>query len=78
MYRYPVGVVGGITPFNFPMMVPAWMFPLAIAVGNTMAKALRAGAFERESLGGTLSGSGTSGWSLERGSWRPRRGERNS
>ena len=36
MYRYPVGVVGGITPFNFPMMVPASMFPLAIAVGNTM------------------------------------------
>lgn len=35
MYRYPVGVVGGITPFNFPMMVPAWMFPLAIAMGNT-------------------------------------------
>ncbi len=35
MYRYPVGVVGGITPFNFPMMVPAWMFPLAIALGNT-------------------------------------------
>ncbi|WDL95408.1 CoA-acylating methylmalonate-semialdehyde dehydrogenase [Alicyclobacillus sp. ALC3] len=35
MYRYPVGVVGGITPFNFPMMVPAWMFPLAIACGNT-------------------------------------------
>lgn len=34
MYRYPVGVVGGITPFNFPMMVPCWMFPLAIAVGN--------------------------------------------
>lgn len=35
MYRYPVGVVGGITPFNFPMMVPAWMFPLAVALGNT-------------------------------------------
>lgn len=35
MYRYPLGVVGGITPFNFPMMVPAWMFPLAIAVGNS-------------------------------------------
>ncbi|MCL7745668.1 CoA-acylating methylmalonate-semialdehyde dehydrogenase [Halalkalibacter alkaliphilus] len=35
MYRYPVGVVGGITPFNFPMMVPLWMFPLAIALGNT-------------------------------------------
>ncbi|GMA50682.1 methylmalonate semialdehyde dehydrogenase [acylating] 2 [Alicyclobacillus contaminans] len=35
MYRYPVGVVAGITPFNFPMMVPCWMFPLAIACGNT-------------------------------------------
>ncbi|WP_020617005.1 CoA-acylating methylmalonate-semialdehyde dehydrogenase [Paenibacillus daejeonensis] len=34
MYRYPVGIVGGITPFNFPMMVPCWMFPLAIACGN--------------------------------------------
>lgn len=35
MYRYPIGVVGGIAPFNFPMMVPCWMFPLAIACGNT-------------------------------------------
>lgn len=35
MFRYPLGVVGGITPFNFPMMVPCWMFPLAIACGNT-------------------------------------------
>jgi malonate-semialdehyde dehydrogenase (acetylating) / methylmalonate-semialdehyde dehydrogenase len=35
MFRYPLGVVGGITPFNFPMMVPLWMFPLAIACGNT-------------------------------------------
>lgn len=34
-YRYPIGVVGGIAPFNFPMMVPCWMFPMAIAVGNT-------------------------------------------
>ncbi|MCM3585348.1 CoA-acylating methylmalonate-semialdehyde dehydrogenase [Mesobacillus maritimus] len=34
-YRYPIGVVGGITPFNFPMMVPCWMFPIAISVGNT-------------------------------------------
>lgn len=35
LYRYPLGVVGGITPFNFPMMVPCWMFPLAIVCGNT-------------------------------------------
>lgn len=34
-FRYPLGVVGGITPFNFPMMVPCWMYPMAIAVGNT-------------------------------------------
>jgi malonate-semialdehyde dehydrogenase (acetylating)/methylmalonate-semialdehyde dehydrogenase len=33
--RYPVGVCVGITPFNFPFMVPLWMFPMAIACGNT-------------------------------------------
>ncbi len=33
--RYPLGVCAGITPFNFPAMVPLWMFPLAIATGNT-------------------------------------------
>ncbi|CAM3637778.1 CoA-acylating methylmalonate-semialdehyde dehydrogenase [Bordetella sputigena] len=33
--RQSLGVVAGITPFNFPMMVPAWMFPVAIACGNT-------------------------------------------
>ena len=33
--RQPLGVVAGITPFNFPVMVPMWMFPLAIACGNT-------------------------------------------
>ena len=31
----PLGVVAGITPFNFPVMVPMWMFPMAIACGNT-------------------------------------------
>ena len=33
--RQPLGVVAGITPFNFPTMVPMWMYPLAIACGNT-------------------------------------------
>jgi malonate-semialdehyde dehydrogenase (acetylating)/methylmalonate-semialdehyde dehydrogenase len=33
--RQPLGVVAGITPFNFPAMVPMWMFPIAIACGNT-------------------------------------------
>ena len=32
--RQPLGVVAGITPFNFPVIVPMWMFPVAIACGN--------------------------------------------
>ncbi len=35
MVRQPVGVVAGLTPFNFPVMVPMWMIPVAIACGNT-------------------------------------------
>lgn len=34
-FRSPLGVVAGVTPFNFPAMVPAWMYPVAIACGNT-------------------------------------------
>ncbi|MEV7550051.1 CoA-acylating methylmalonate-semialdehyde dehydrogenase [Amycolatopsis sp. NPDC089917] len=34
-FRQPLGVVAGITPFNFPIMVPLWMHPIAIAAGNT-------------------------------------------
>ena len=34
-FRQPLGVVAGITPFNFPIMVPSWMHPVAIATGNT-------------------------------------------
>lgn len=34
-FRQPLGVVAGITPFNFPAMVPMWMYPVAIACGNT-------------------------------------------
>lgn len=34
-FRQPLGVVAGITPFNFPVMVPMWMHPVAIACGNT-------------------------------------------
>jgi malonate-semialdehyde dehydrogenase (acetylating)/methylmalonate-semialdehyde dehydrogenase len=33
--RQPLGVVAGVTPFNFPCMVPCWMFPVALAAGNT-------------------------------------------
>ncbi|UYV78025.1 ALDH6A1 [Cordylochernes scorpioides] len=34
-YRLPLGVCAGITPFNFPAMIPLWMFPLALVCGNT-------------------------------------------
>ncbi|MFX8055660.1 aldehyde dehydrogenase family protein, partial [Acinetobacter baumannii] len=33
--RQPIGVCAGITPFNFPAMIPLWMFPMAIVCGNT-------------------------------------------
>ncbi|MBO0683426.1 MAG: CoA-acylating methylmalonate-semialdehyde dehydrogenase [Candidatus Dormibacteraeota bacterium] len=35
LYRYPLGVVAGAPPFNFPVMIPLWMFPLAVVAGNT-------------------------------------------
>ena len=35
LYRFPVGVCAGIPPFNFPVMIPLWMFPLAVVAGNT-------------------------------------------
>uniref|UniRef100_A0A1B6CH18 Probable methylmalonate-semialdehyde/malonate-semialdehyde dehydrogenase [acylating], mitochondrial n=1 Tax=Clastoptera arizonana TaxID=38151 RepID=A0A1B6CH18_9HEMI len=34
-YRVPLGITAGITPFNFPAMIPLWMFPVAISLGNT-------------------------------------------
>ena len=34
-YRLPLGVCAGIAPFNFPAMIPLWMFPMAIVCGNT-------------------------------------------
>ncbi|MGE0606201.1 MAG: CoA-acylating methylmalonate-semialdehyde dehydrogenase [Pirellulales bacterium] len=36
MFRQPLGVVAGLTPFNFPVMVPLWMIPVAVACGNTI------------------------------------------
>jgi len=35
-FRKPLGVVAGICPFNFPAMIPLWMYPLAITLGNTV------------------------------------------
>lgn len=35
LFHYPLGVVAGITPFNFPVMIPLWMLPIAVVAGNT-------------------------------------------
>lgn len=34
-YKHPLGVCSGVCPFNFPVMIPLWMYPLAIVCGNT-------------------------------------------
>lgn len=34
-YRVPLGVCAGVCPFNFPAMIPLWMFPIALVTGNT-------------------------------------------
>jgi malonate-semialdehyde dehydrogenase (acetylating)/methylmalonate-semialdehyde dehydrogenase len=49
LYRYPVGVCAGIPPFNFPVMIPLWMFPLAVVAGNTFVLK----PSERTPLGGS-------------------------
>ena len=60
--RQPLGVVAGITPFNFPAMVPMWMYPVAIACGNTFraeavrTRSLRIDAGVRAVPGGRLPG----------------------
>jgi malonate-semialdehyde dehydrogenase (acetylating) / methylmalonate-semialdehyde dehydrogenase len=49
LYRYPLGVCAGIPPFNFPVMIPLWMFPLAVVAGNTFVLK----PSDRTPLGGT-------------------------
>ena len=52
LYRYPLGVCAGIPPFNFPVMIPLWMFPLAVVAGNTFVLK----PSERTPLGGAAPG----------------------
>lgn len=40
-YRLPLGVVAGIAPFNFPAMIPLWMFPMGVVCGNTYIMKVR-------------------------------------
>jgi malonate-semialdehyde dehydrogenase (acetylating) / methylmalonate-semialdehyde dehydrogenase len=63
--RQPLGVVAGITPFNFPAMVPMWMFPVALACGNCFilkpSRSLRVA-----DAGGDTEGGGAAGWRVQR------------
>ena len=69
--RQPVGVCAGITPFNFPAMVPLWMFPVAIACGNTfILKPSEKGAFGFGEDGRALQAGRAARWRVQR---RPRR-----
>ncbi|BBI64744.1 hypothetical protein HSBAA_60500 [Vreelandella sulfidaeris] len=65
----PLGVCAGISPFNFPAMVPMWMFPIALACGNTFVmkpseKILYAAALSRAADRG-----GPAGWRLQCRQW---------
>ena len=44
-HRVPLGVCGGIAPFNFPVMIPLWMFPIAITCGNSYVLKVCSGFF---------------------------------
>ena len=63
--RQSLGVVAGITPFNFPAMVPMWMFPIAIACGNTfILKAIRKRSIMPNEIGRITYRSRSSRWSF--------------
>ena len=60
--RQPLGVVGVISPFNFPAMVPAWFFPVAIAAGNTVVlKPSEKDPVGRDVAGEAMEGGGAAG-----------------
>ena len=65
--RQPLGVVGIISPFNFPAMVPMWFFPIAIAAGNTVVlKPKREGADRGLVDGRTVAGGRAAGRRVQR------------
>ncbi len=69
--RQPLGVVAGITPFNFPAMVPMWMFPIAIACGNTFVlKPSERDPSASLLLAEMLQAGRAAGWRLQRRAWR--------
>ncbi len=76
-YRYALGVVGGIVPFNFPIMIPLWMFPLAVVSGNTFVlKPSERTALGADPAGRIVRRGGLSRRRPEPGPRRHRRGQR--
>ena len=69
--RQPLGVVAGITPFNFPAMVPMWMFPVALACGNCfILKPSERDPSASPAARRTAEGGGAAGRRVQRGAWR--------
>ena len=66
-FRQPLAVTAGITPFNFPAMVPMWIYPIALMTGDTfILEALLPYPWRHTIAGGAVEGSGASGWRLPR------------
>ena len=75
--RQPLGVVAGITPFNFPVMVPMWIYPIALMAGNTFVlQAVLPHAGRDPAPGRAVEGSRPPGRRLQRRLRRPRGGRR--
>ena len=75
--RQPLGVAAGITPFNFPAMVPLWMFPVALACGNSfILKPSERDPGPGLLLAQWLAGSRAAARRVQRGQWRQGRGRR--
>jgi malonate-semialdehyde dehydrogenase (acetylating)/methylmalonate-semialdehyde dehydrogenase len=69
--RQPLGVVAGITPFNFPAMVPMWMFPMALACRQLLhPEAVRARPLGSLLMAELAEGSGPARWRVQRRPWR--------
>ncbi len=75
--RQPIGVCAGITPFNFPAMIPLWMFPDGHRVRQHLrAQTFRAGSADAHAAGGARAAGRRAAGGIEYRSWRQARGRR--
>jgi acyl-CoA reductase-like NAD-dependent aldehyde dehydrogenase len=71
--REPIGVVGAISPWNYPLLMAVWKIAPALAAGNTVVlKASRAGADELSAARGAVRGGRRAAWRAQRGEWNGR------